>query len=49
MIKKSAVVFTVILLGGCVSAPDKTELSRADYGKLPENYQEIIKGSGFVE
>lgn len=45
MIKKSAVVFTVILLGGCVSAPDKTELRRADYGKLPENYQEIIKGS----
>ncbi|EIX9252131.1 TPA: hypothetical protein MAQ12_003925 [Klebsiella pneumoniae] len=45
MIKKAAVVFTVMLLGGCVSAPDKAELSRADYGKLPDNYQEIIKGS----
>ncbi|HCD8204972.1 TPA: hypothetical protein ND709_004620, partial [Klebsiella michiganensis] len=45
MIKKTAVVFTVMLLGGCVSAPDKAELSRADYGKLPDNYQEIIKDS----
>ena len=45
MIKKAAVVFTVMLLGGCVSAPDKAELSRADYGKLPDNYQEIIKNS----
>jgi starvation-inducible outer membrane lipoprotein len=36
MIKKAAVVFTVMLLGGCVSAPDKAELSRADYGKLPD-------------
>lgn len=45
MIKKTAVVFTVMLLGGCFSAPDKAELSRADYGKLPDNYQEIIKDS----
>jgi hypothetical protein len=42
MIKKAAVVFTVMLLGGCVSAPDKAELPRRLW-KLPDNYQEIIK------
>lgn len=45
MINKVAIVFSALLLGGCVSAPDKAELSRADYGKLPESYQETIKDS----
>ncbi|EOF4705826.1 hypothetical protein ACKWWX_004278 [Klebsiella oxytoca] len=45
MIKKTVVILTAIILSGCVTAPDKSEISRADYGLLPDNYQQIIKDS----
>ncbi|MGR7280096.1 hypothetical protein ACU61T_16665 [Klebsiella aerogenes] len=43
MIKPLAIILSTIILGGCVSAPNHEELSKADYGNLPENYQDLIK------
>ncbi|WP_262120388.1 hypothetical protein [Serratia ficaria] len=43
MIKPISIVFTAIILGGCVSAPSTEELKNANYGEMPSNYQEIIK------
>lgn len=36
-------VFLTASLAGCVSAPDKSELAKANYGELPENYQQQVK------
>lgn len=35
----------LILLVGCVSSPSKNELSNANYGELPNDYQNSIKSS----
>ena len=31
------------ILSGCVALPTETEISDADYGEYPENYESIVK------
>ena len=40
---KKIILFIMLFVIGCASAPTAEELANADYGSKPENYQKIIK------
>lgn len=40
---KISVISVSIVLAGCVSAPNSSEINSANYGVLPNNYQDVIK------
>ena len=37
-------ILSLVLLGGCGSLPTPEEISTADYGQYPDNYEAIVKG-----
>ena len=40
---KHLIVLAAFLLGGCVSAPTSEEMSSADYGPSPSNYEATVR------
>ena len=42
--KQLGIILSLLTLAGCaVTAPPQSELSKANFGELPVNYQELIK------
>ena len=40
---KHLIVLTALLLGGCVSAPTSEEMTSADYGPPPKDYEATVR------
>ena len=36
-------LFVALIVGGCASRPTQQEMSTADYGSYPSNYEQIIR------
>jgi len=43
LIRLSIMVFIILVLSACATVPTPKQLSEADYGSYPNNYQEIVK------